>query len=117
MSLKAKNPRLSMSIDPATGFVGKVPGFQSIKNTYKEKVKPFFSPMNADKGFPGLDSANKTNVNWAKVTDPNQSIRILDSIQLQEGDYNDDELLGGTTKAAGMMFFKLKADAAILDQI
>jgi hypothetical protein len=49
------------------------------------------------------------------VTDPNQSIRILDSIQpLHDDDYNDDEILFGTTKAAGMMHFKLRADAAIL---
>ena len=54
-------------------------------------------------------------MNWAKITDPNQSIRILDSLQpVRDDDYNDDELLGGTTKAAGMMYFKLRADAAIL---
>jgi hypothetical protein len=49
MTLRAKNPRLSLSIDPGTGFVGKIPGFQSIKNTHKEKVKPFFSPTHESK--------------------------------------------------------------------
>jgi hypothetical protein len=49
------------------------------------------------------------------VTDPNQSIRIFDSLKpLHDDDFNDDEILGGTTKAAGMMHFKMRADAAIL---
>ena len=61
-------------------------------------------------------SANKAApVNWAKLTDPNQSIRITDSIKpLRDDDFNDDEILFGSTKAAGMMHFKMRADAAIL---
>jgi len=51
------------------------------------------------------------------VTDPAQSIRILESLDPTEDEYNDDELLSGTTKAGGMMHFKLRADAAILQQI
>jgi len=38
------DPRLSLSIDPGTGFVGKIPGFNNIKNTHKERVKAFLSP-------------------------------------------------------------------------
>ena len=75
---------MSLSIDPTTGFVGKVPGYQSIKNSHKEKVKPFFSPMHSDKNLLRVDSTSGTNkqapLKWANVTDPNQSIRILDSI-------------------------------------
>ena len=84
-----------------------------------DKVKPFFSPRNSDKNLLRVESISSTNkgapVNWLKITDPNQSIRILDSLQpIRDDDFNDDELLGGTTKAAGMMYFKLRADAAIL---
>jgi hypothetical protein len=118
MSLRAKNPRLSLSIDPTTGFVGKVPGYQIIKNTHKEKVKPFFSPLHTERNLQRVDSdsaALKSNVNWSKVTDPNQSIRIFDSLKpIQDDEFNDDEILRGTTKAAGMMHFKMRADAAIL---
>jgi len=119
MTLRAKNPRLSLSIDPGTGFVGKVPGYQSIKNTYKEKVKPFFSPLPSDRNLQRIDSAASANkappMNWSKITDPNQSIRIVDSIEnLRDDDFNDDEILFGTTKAGGMMHFKMRADAAIL---
>ncbi len=52
LTLRAKDPRLSLSIDPGTGFVGKIPGFQSIKNTHKDKVKPFFSPTASSSTLP-----------------------------------------------------------------
>lgn len=75
MTLRAKNPRLSLSIDPGTGIVGQIPGFYSIKNTHKEKVKPFFSPLRSDKSLPRVDSSSntvgKTKVDWLKITDPN----------------------------------------------
>ena len=35
MTRRAADPRMSLSIDPGTGFVGKVPGFNNIKNTDK----------------------------------------------------------------------------------
>jgi hypothetical protein len=44
MTRRAMDPRLSLSIDPGTGFVGKIPGFNNIKNTHKERVKAFLSP-------------------------------------------------------------------------
>jgi hypothetical protein len=38
MTLRSKDPRLSLSIDPGTGLVGKVPGYENIKNYHKDKV-------------------------------------------------------------------------------
>ena len=35
---------MSLSIDPGTGVVGKVPGYGSIKNYHKDRVQSFFSP-------------------------------------------------------------------------
>ena len=57
------------------------------------------------------------NVNWAKVTDPKQSIRILESLDVHEEEFSELEILGGSTKSGGAMMFKLQTDQAILDQI
>jgi hypothetical protein len=56
------------------------------------------------------------------VTDPKQSIRILESLEslgnsLGEEDFSDLEILGGSTKTAGALKFKLQTDQAILDKI
>jgi hypothetical protein len=110
------DPRLSLSIDPGTGFVAKVPGFNNIKNTHKERVRSFFSPgSQKDASLP-----KSTGIDWTKITDPRQSIRIADSIdphEVSEDEFSELELLGGSTKSGGAMLYKLQADRTILEQI
>lgn len=43
MTLRAKDPRLSIDADPNTGIVGIVPNYKGLKNTHREKLIPFFS--------------------------------------------------------------------------
>lgn len=65
------------------------------------------------------NSASPPKVDWSKVTDPRQSIKILDSLEPEAVDQTFDELeiLGGSTKSGGAMQFKYKTDQAILDNI
>ncbi len=109
------DPRMSLSIDPGTGFVAKIPGFINIKNTHKERVKSFFSP-----GSHKQPEEPRTGIDWTKITDPRQSIRIADSIdphEVSEDEFSELELLGGSTKSGGAMLYKLQADRTILEQI
>ena len=78
--------------------------------------------MPSDSSLNRIDSSASANsaapISWAKIADPNQSIRITDSIKpLKDDEFNDDEILFGSTKAAGMMHFKMRADAAILQKL
>lgn len=74
----AKDPRLSLDADPNTGVVGLVPSYQSLKLTYKEKVRPFMSQMGPSQSQQEGGSPVPIKIDWSKVTDPKQSIRILD---------------------------------------
>jgi len=114
MTRRAMDPRLSLSIDPGTGFVGKIPGFNNIKNTHKERVKAFLSPGSLQKD----ESLPKSGLDWSKISDPRQSIRIADSIdphEVSEDEFSELELLGGSTKSGGAMLYKLQADRTILE--
>lgn len=118
MTRRAIDPRMSLSIDPGTGFVAKVPGFNNIKNTHKERVRSFFSPgsQKRDESLPKKSGG----IDWTKITDPRQSIRIADSIdphEVSEDEFSELELLGGSTKSGGAMLYKLQADRTILGQI
>ena len=45
MTMRSKDPRLSLEPDPKTGIIGIIPNYQGLKNNHKEKVKPFFSSV------------------------------------------------------------------------
>ena len=104
---------MSLSIDPGTGLVGKVPGYGNIKNYHKDRVQSFFSPVPRNQKDEDLP---KTGIDWSKITDPRQSIRIADAInpqQIMEDEFSELELLGGTTKSGGAMLYKLQADRVV----
>lgn len=108
---------MSLSIDPGTGLVGKVPGYGNIKNYHKDRVQSFFSPVPRKQKEEDLP---KTGIDWSKITDPRQSIRIADAInpqQIMEDEFSELELLGGTTKSGGAMLYKLQADRVVQEQI
>jgi hypothetical protein len=54
---------------------------------------------------------------WSKVTDPLQSIRIIDTIEPSETqfEFEAEEILGGKTKSGGAMLYKLNADKSIVE--
>lgn len=85
MSRRSQDPRLSLDADAATGIVGTVPHYQHMKNTYKEHVRPFlgggfkFRTIGDQKSRMNDQQVSKV-VEWSKVTDPLQSMRILDTI-------------------------------------
>lgn len=85
MTRRAADPRMSLSIDPGTGFIGKVPGFNNIKNTHKQSVRPFLTSVNSPSqlSYQEKDVSSppqRVGIDWTKITDPRQSIRIADSI-------------------------------------
>lgn len=80
MTLRARDPRLSLSIDPGTGVVGKVPGYASIKNYHKNRVQSFFSPGGMANKQKEQEAPSQSGIDWSKITDPRQSIRMADTI-------------------------------------
>jgi hypothetical protein len=73
MTKKAINPRVSLQGDPATGIVGFVPNFQTMKFTHRQGVHPFFASVKQPYALtenPDKTQAPPSQTNWAKVTDP-----------------------------------------------
>lgn len=82
-------------------------------------MRPFMSSMSGVVPSGDHSASPPPKVDWSKVTDPRQSIKILDSLEPEAVDQAFDELeiLGGSTKSGGAMHFKYKTEQAILDNI
>ncbi len=43
MTKRAIDPRMTLKPDEATGIVGIVPRYNNLKNTHRDRIKPFMS--------------------------------------------------------------------------
>lgn len=103
-----------------TGIFGHVPRYDTLKSTHRQKIRPFFGTKIQAVTSPSSRplSPDVTGVNWSKVTDSKQSIKILESLDSKgafDEDFSELEILGGSTKTAGAMTFKLRTEQAIQD--
>ena len=88
-------------------------------------MRPFFTTVNSPSRLNNHEKevttpTQKAGIDWTKITDPRQSIRMADSIDphaIMEDEFSELELLGGKTKSGGVMLYKLQADKAILENI
>lgn len=121
MTRKAEqDPRVTQYPDQSTGIFGHVPRYDTLKSTHRDKIRPFFGNKTQTVTAPSSRplSPDGTAVNWSKVTDSKQSIKILESLESRgaiDQEFSELEILGGSTKTAGSMTFKLRTEQAIQD--
>jgi hypothetical protein len=58
MTKRARDPKMTMRPDEATGIVGIVPRYDSLKNTHRDKVQTFFGGVRTQATSPGSRPIN-----------------------------------------------------------